>query len=291
MRPFEYSARQDLKEILALLGDAGEEAKVLAGGQSLLVLMRQGLVAPRFLVSLRRVDALKAIEKLDSGLRLGSMVTYRAAAESPEVRATAPVLSKAAGSVGSIHIRNLGTVGGSLCHADPAGDVPTTLLALDAELNASSLEGSTSHSIQDFFTGLFQTRLKQTQVLESIVVPPQPAGATFGYQRFLYREGEYPLAVAACRLEWDDGMCTGARVAVGGGDAYPKRLSAIEEALTGSRPSDSAVRQEVMDALPPLLNPIPDIRGSAAWKTKVVAHLVSHAIEGAVRRKEAVTDA
>ena len=226
MHPFEYRNPDTLDEVRALLAEYGGDAKLLAGGQSLMVLLRQELLSPTVVVGLGNVSEAKGVTSSESALELGAMVTYRSITDEPAVRTSSPILAHAAGSVGSVHIRNRGTIGGSVCHADPAGDVPTVLLVLDAELRASSVDHSTSIPMADVFTDLFETQLTDTDVLEAVLIPQQPTGASFGYRRFSYREGEYPLAVAACRLEWQNGTCTGARIAVGGGDAFPKRLEA-----------------------------------------------------------------
>ena len=143
------------------------------------------------------------------------------------------------------------------------------------------------YPLAEFFTDMFQTRLGEQELLASIMVPRQPAGSSFGYRRFSYREGEYPLAVAACRLEWNDGICTGARVAVGGGDVSPKRLPDLEDLLT-STPVDAGAQADAAHEVPAMLHPVADVRGSAAWKTTVVADLVARTVADAARRTEAV---
>jgi len=208
------------------------------------------------------------------------MVTYRTVSGDPAVRTTAPILVRAAGSVGSVHIRNLGTVGGSLCHADPAGDVPTVLVALGATLRVANGSGVTLHPADQFFTGLFETRLSSNEILVGIDIPPPEGSTTYGYGRFCYREGEYPMAVAACRLVWRGDLCVDARVAVGGGDLYPKRLPEVEAVLAG-RGVDDSVRADVREVLPSLLRPMPDVRGSGPWKSRVAMHLVERVLEEA----------
>ena len=280
MRPFEYRAPERLDEVHSYLDEFGDDAKILAGGQSLMVLLRQGLVGPELLVSLKRVAELASLESPGGRSASGGHGSVPGCRRVRGASRSDPVLTRAAASVGSVHIRNVGTVGGSLCHADPAGDVPTALLVLDAELRVSSSARESTHRVGEFFVGLFETRLEPSEVLESISIPEQPTGATFGYRRFLYREGEYPLGVAACRLDWDGDVCSGARVAVGGGDVHPKRLPEVEQALIGT-PVDGPARAAATEHLPSTLQPIPDVRGSAGWKAKVVGHLVAQAVEDA----------
>jgi carbon-monoxide dehydrogenase medium subunit len=282
VRPFDFVAPASVDETLRLLGDHGPGASLLAGGQSYLILLRQGLVAPELLIGLKGVGELAGVELPDGRLRLGSMVTYHRAATDPEVAARVPVLAAAAGSVGSVHIRNLGTVGGSLCHADPAGDVPTVLLTLDATVGTLAPGGrAATYRADDFFRGLFETRLEDDELLAWIDLPGQPDGATFGYRRFSFRQGEYPMAVAACRLGWEGGRCTGPRVAVGGGGEHPARLPELERLLEGAS-ADEVVAAAASDAPYAGLRPAADVRGGQRWKRRVVASLVRDTVAEAV---------
>lgn len=289
MRSFDFLAPTSIDETLQLLDEHGPDATLLAGGQSLLILLRQGLVAPEVLIGLKRVGELGTIGRAPGGnggdgadgLRLGGMVTYATATRDQAVAAAAPVLAAAAGSVGSVHIRNLGTIGGSLCHADPAGDVPTVLLALGAVVEAARPGGTSSrYPVDGFFRGLFETRLGDDELLVSVDVPAQPPGATFGYRRFSFRQGEYPMAVAACRLEWDRGRCAGARIAVGGGGPYPARLEALERRLEGAGAAE-AVEAAALDEPFASLRPIADVRGGEDWKRQVVSDLVRKTVADA----------
>jgi carbon-monoxide dehydrogenase medium subunit len=283
VRTFQFVAPASVEQTLALLGEHGPDASLLAGGQSYLILLRQGLVAPEVLIGLRRVAALAAVERRGGGLRLGSMVTYRTATREPAVAGLFPVVAAAAGSVGSVHIRNRGTIGGSLCHADPAGDLPTVLLTLDATLHTVRPGGATAgHRVDDFFRGLLQTRLEDDELLTWIDLPEQPAGSTFGYRRFSYRHGEYPMAVAACRLGWEAGRCSGARVAVGGGGPCPGRLPELERLLEGLA-ADEVVAAAASDAPYEGLRPLADVRGGERWKRRVVTKLVRDTVADAVR--------
>jgi aerobic carbon-monoxide dehydrogenase medium subunit len=287
MHAFEYQAPRTLGEAVAILDEHGSDATVLAGGQSLMILLRQGLVSPGILMSVKCVEGLADLQESQGRIRVGAAMTYARVSAEPKVRAIAPVLARAAGSVGSVHIRNLGTVGGSVCHVDPAGDVPTVLLVLDAEAEVASSAGTTAYPLSEFFTGMFQTRLAEDELLAAVTIPPQPAESSYGYQRLCYREGEYPLGVAACRLEWDNGVCVGARVAVGGGDVYPKRLPDFEGLLAGTQ-VEAAARTSAAEALPAMLHPVADVRGPAKWKSAVVADIVMRAVADAAQRREVI---
>jgi carbon-monoxide dehydrogenase medium subunit len=282
VRPFDFQAPTSVEATLRLLDQHGPDATLLAGGQSLMILLRQGLVAPGTLIGLKRVEQLRTVEQRDGGLLLGSMVTYRTAAADPRIGELAPLVAKAAGSVGSVHIRNLGTIGGSVCHADPAGDLPTVLLALDASLHTLRPDGAgATHAVDGFFQGLFETSLDTGELLVSIELPAQPAGASFGYRRFSFRHGEYPMAVAACRLGWQGGRCAAARIAVGGGGLHPGRLQPLEELLEGATAAE-ALEAAAGDAPFGSLQPIADVRGSEAWKRRVVTELIRRTVADAV---------
>lgn len=291
MHAFEVRAPVDLNEAVKIRDEYGPDSTVLAGGQSLMILLRQGLVSPRVLLSLKRVSGLAdvrlaAADRTDVNfLKIGATVTYRTASANSEIAGWAPILARAAGSVGSVHIRNLGTIGGSVCHADPAGDVPTALLVVDAEATVISSGGTRRYMVSDFFTDMFETRLEDRELLTDLCVPRRP-GSTFGYRRFSYREGEYPLAVAACRLEWSqDGKCSEARIAIGGGDVHPKRLPACEQLVAGTR-VDEAVLSAMHEVTRPALQPAADVRGSSDWKREVAADLLVRAVGDAVSGRD-----
>jgi aerobic carbon-monoxide dehydrogenase medium subunit len=275
--PFDYRNPATLGEALDTLADVGEDATVLAGGQSLMILLRQQLVRPDVLVGLRGIPALAGVEVRNGRTVLGAMTPYATVAAHPAVRARAPLMSRAAASVGSVHIRNRGTVGGSVCHADPAGDVATVLLAYQASLVVTGPGGRQEHRAEDFFTGLFETRLEPGQLLTAIEIGPQPDTATFGYQRFSFRAGEYPMCVAAVRLEREDGRCIAATVGLGGAGDRPMRLPEAEQRLVGADLADFDARRLLL-GIRDLVNPPPDVRGTSAWKARVVEKVVIEAV-------------
>jgi carbon-monoxide dehydrogenase medium subunit len=277
MQPFDYLEPTSLEELLASKAAVADDGVVLAGGQTLLIMLRMSLSMPGTVISLRSVPELTRIEPQDGGsMRIGAMATYRSLGGAA-VATRASILARAASSVGSIHIRTLGTIGGAVAHADPAADVPAALLALDAEYIAASTGGTTTIAARDFVTGLLQTRLDPASVLVAIVVPPQPAGARFGYTRFLMREGEYPMAQAAVRLVLDAGTIVSARLVVGGGGDRTERLEAIEEWLVGSS-AGPALGDEVKARVQASVHPYSDVRGSSAWKAEIVGVMAKRAL-------------
>ena len=281
MHSFDYLHPATVGEALEILADVGEDATVLAGGQSLMILLRQGLARPDVLVGLRGIDALAGVRVDGKTMMLGAMTAYTDVASHPEVRTRAQILSRAAASVGSVHIRNRGTIGGSVCHADPAGDVPTVLLAHHADLVVAGPNGQQErHRVEDFFTGFFETRLGPGQLLTGIEIGAQPDTATFGYQRFSFRPGEYPMCVAAVRLEWDDGHCSAATIGLGGAGDRPLRLPSAEARLVGVPLAELDARQ-LLRGTRDLVSPPPDARGTAAWKARVVEKVLIQAVQEA----------
>lgn len=283
MTGFRYLGPTTVEETVALLREHGDDATLLAGGQSLMILLRQRLVVPGVLVGLKGVTELQGVETHGSSIRVGSMVTYRSLARHP-IAKNLGVLVAAAGSVGSVHIRNLGTIGGSLCHADPAGDLPTVLLMYGGILRLRTPDGGErTHAIDDFFTGLFETRREPGELLVAVEVAVQPADATYSYRRFSFREGEYPMCVVACRLDWDGDRCVGARVAVGGAGTHPQRLTEVEERLADATPT-AELMASVAAEIRGQLQPVPDVRGTSQWKAKVVSHVLEDALVDALQQ-------
>jgi carbon-monoxide dehydrogenase medium subunit len=277
MQSFDYLEPTTLEETVRSRAASGDDGVILAGGQTLLIMMRMRLSSPSTVIALRGVGELRRIDELDDGsVRIGAMATYRSIGRGV-VAARLPLLARAATSVGSIHIRELGTIGGAVAHADPAADVPAALLALDATYDIAAIDGSRSVPAAQFVTGLLQTRLGSDGVLASIVVPAQPPQAAFGYSRFLMREGEYPMTQAAVRVVVEAGAIASARVVVGGGGDRTRRLEAVEEWLVGVR-SDADVGTEVKSRVEALVEPYSDARGSATWKAEVAGVMARRAL-------------
>ena len=280
MKQFDYVAPATVGEVTELLSTHGSDAKILAGGQSLVILLRQRLLAPRIVISLNRVEELRGVSSNGNGIQIGPMTTYSAVARNKTVNRVAPVLAKAAGSVGSRHIRNRGTVGGSLAHADPAGDVPVALLALGATVTVTGQGGARSCAANEWFTGLFEVAMSDDELVTGVTIPSPSGMVSHGYHRFSYREGEYPMIVAAAVLAWDDRTCSSARIAMGGVGAHPQRLPEVEDRLVGS-----AVHSDDIDSAATIANdlvhPPTDVRGSTQWKRKVAVEYMKRALREA----------
>ena len=235
---FEYSAPSNLVEALALL--AGGNAKVLAGGMSLIPLMKLRLAAPEHLVDLGRVTDLKAIREEGGSIHVGATATHYDIESSPLVRRKCPLLAEAAANIGDVQVRNMGTIGGSIAHADPAADYPATLLALEAKVRIASAKGERSVSIEQFLVDALTTALEPGEIVREIIVPVEPANAGVSYQKMVQPASGFAIVGAAARVRKLGGKVAFVRVGITGLAAKAFRATPVETALegTGGTPAD-----------------------------------------------------
>lgn len=242
-KEFDYVAPGTLEEALKALHDGGEDAKVLAGGHSLIPMMKLRLAQPSLLVDLARVGDLHRIGGMGGNLDLGSMVTYYNLQTTSDVSSGWPLLAECAGSIGDAQVRARGTIGGSLAHADPAADMPAAVLALDAVLTAAHMNGGvTTREIpaKEFFVELLTSALEPGEILTGIRIPAPPAKSGSAYVKVRNKASHYALVGAAVVLGIDnDGTCSHAAVAMTGAAATPFRLANVENALRGTKLADS----------------------------------------------------
>ena len=280
MNAFEYRAPRGLDEALALLREHGEDARVVAGGTALVTMMRQHLVRPGCLVSLRDVQGLNRIEATNGALRLGALVTHREAEVSPLVRERLPVLAETFRRVGTVRIRHMATIGGALAHADPNQDPPVTLLALGARVEIRGARGHRELPLGEFFRDYYETALEPGELVTAVTVPllPVASGATF--LKFLPRTADdyATVAVAAIVTLAPDGeRCREARIALGSVGVTPLRGMAAEALLSGQRLSESLL-QAAGEAVKGVVDPLSDHRGSAAYKREMTGVMVGRAL-------------
>jgi len=221
--PFEYVAAQSPDHVLELLGEHGDDAKILAGGHSLLPMMKLRLAAPEVLIDIGRLTELSGITSENGELIIGATTRHAELAASELVREQAPLLAHAAGLVGDPQIRHRGTIGGSLAHADPAADLPMALVALGGSVELTGPGGVRTVSADDFFTGYFETALEDDELLTGVRVPAR-AGQPWGYQKFVRRANDWAIVGVAAV----DG-----RIALANMGPVPLRATAAEEALAG----------------------------------------------------------
>lgn len=271
---FEYAQPSSLQEALQLLAQHGEDAKLLAGGHSLIPLMKLRLAAPGIIVDLGRVRELKGI-RLDGGrVRIGALTTHAEVASSSVVQQNAPALAQAAHEIGDRQVRARGTIGGSLAHNDPAADLPAVMLALDAQITTQSARGSRTHVAESFFTGLLETALAPDEVLTEISVAVAPRSA---YAKFPNPASHYAITGVGVALQ-GNGTVTSARVGVTGAAETAFRATAAEAALAGkalSADSIAAASAAAYDGRE-LLG---DIHASAEYRSNLVKVMTRRALE------------
>ena len=235
-----YHRAASVSEAVQLLA-ANEGAKVLAGGHSLIPMMKLRLAAPAALVDIAHIAALKGITAVGDALSIGALTTFAEIASNDLVKERAPLLAEATGLVGDPAVRNRGTIGGNVSHGDPASDPPTALAALGATYNVAGPSGQRSISASDFATGLLENVLEEHEILTGVSVPSIPSGAGSAYLKFPHPASRYAVVGAAVIIAAQDGACTSASVVVGGVETTPTRASSVEAALVGSDLSDGAL--------------------------------------------------
>ena len=267
MRPFEYVEPETLDEALAILAADPDDTLVMAGGTSLVILMKQDLVRPARVLGLRRIVQLREIGATGAGLGLGALATHGALARSQAVRDHAPALASTFAAVATVRIREQGTLGGNLAHADPAQDPPVTLLALDGVAVARSRFGERRIPLDALFVDFFETSLEPGELLLRVELPPLPAGARATYKKFLPATlDDYATVSVAVVIATDaSGACTHARIALGGAATVPLRARDAERSLAGRRLDDATIREAAALAAG-ATDPIDDLRGSAEYK-------------------------
>jgi aerobic carbon-monoxide dehydrogenase medium subunit len=283
--PFEYHAPTALPEALDLLARFGDEAKVLAGGQSLMPLLNLRLARPANLVDINPVEPeLGFVDTWDGGLRLGGLVRQRAAERSDLVRQRNPLLAETLPLVGHPQIRNRGTIGGSLAHADPASELPAVMALLDAELMARSSRGERTLRADEFFVSYFTTRLEPDELLTEVRLPAWPAGAGWAFLEVSRRHGDFAMVGVASlvRLASDGGIGE-ARLAYTGVGATPVRAHDAERGLVGQPTTEdtfAAAAERAVQAL----DPQADVHATAAYRRHVAGVLTRRALAKAVER-------
>jgi carbon-monoxide dehydrogenase medium subunit len=231
--PFEYHAPTTVAEVVGLLADLGDEAKVLAGGQSLVPMLNLRLARFEHLVDIGRVAELRGVERRNGHVAIGAATRDAVIERDPTIVADAPLLAAATPYIGHFQIRNRGTIGGSLAHADPAAEYPAVAVALDATFHVARVGGGRDVAAADFFTGVWSTALEPDELLTSIDVPVWTGRAGVGVAEFARRHGDFAIAGAVAAVELADDRVARAAIAVFGAAGVPVRATAAEQALTG----------------------------------------------------------
>ncbi len=284
MIPFEYRTPKNLKEVHASLKEFGTDAKLISGGTALVIMMKQRLVRPSCLVSLRSVRGLNGIEVKDGGLSIGGLATHRDVETSSLVRRRLPVLSETYHHVATIRVRNTASVGGGLAHADPNQDPPPTLIALGATVKATSANGSRVIPLDEFFTDYYETVLNPDEIITEVFVPKMPPNSGSAYLKFLPRTADdYATVSAAAVLTLDKSKKTisDVRIALGSVGTTPIRAKDAEALLRGQPVKPEAFR-EAAEKAKEAVDPVTDFRGSAGYKKEMAGVFVRRALEKAL---------
>ncbi len=279
MDAFHFHAPETLAAAAALLSEHGEAARPMAGGTALTLMMKQSLVHPEHLVSLHRVAEARGIALDGNVLRIGALVTQREVELSPLVREHAALLADTYGRVGTVRIRNVGTVGGGLAHADPAQDPQPALLALDAQVRLVSAAGERVVPMTDFCVDYYETALAPGELVAELLVPATPRFGKGVYLKYLPRtQDDYATVAVAALGTVANGRVDAVRVGLGAVAPTPLRARAVEEALIGGPASAGAVH-EAADRVADLVDPLDDARGSAGYKRDMAVVFTRRALE------------
>jgi carbon-monoxide dehydrogenase medium subunit len=283
---FDYVRPGDLTETLRILTDREGEAKLLAGGYSLLPLIKLRLAQPALLVDLRDVDGLDGIEETDDQLIVGARATHRRIHEHPVIVDHYPLYHDVAGGIGDPQVRNWGTIGGSVAHADPASDWPAALIAAGADVVCLGPGGERVVPAREFFIDTFTTAIEPTEILTAVRFGRRPRGAGGAYVKLERRVGDFATVGVATVVLLEDGAIAAAGVGVTGVSPSPFAAIAAEEALVGSAPDEAAFKR-AGDAAAAMSQPAADIRGPVAYKRAMVAEVTARSLRTAVERARA----
>jgi aerobic carbon-monoxide dehydrogenase medium subunit len=276
--PFEYHAPDTMSEAVDLVAELGDEAKVLAGGQSLVPMLALRLAVFDHLVDVGRIAEMQGIERRDEALWVGAATTQSAVGAHADVSAAVPLLTRATPFIGHFQIRNRGTLGGSIAHADPAGEYPAVALALDASMEVVSATGWRSIAARDFFEGFWTTSMQPDELLAGVTFPIWSGRCGFAVEEFARRHGDFAIAGAAIGVELDAGdrIRRGAIGLIGLG-SVPERAAAAEAAVAGRSIAEVDAEEVGRVAMAGLESVPVDLNGSAAYRTRVGAAMVARA--------------
>jgi len=278
---FDYRAARSLEEVLELLAERGDEAKILAGGQSLIPLIKLRFAAPTLLVDINGVDGLGEIREDDDSLRIGALVRHRDVVDSEMISSRYPAMAAAAPLIADPLIRNRGTLAGSLAHADPAADWASVMLALGAHVHVRSSSGERDISIDDFLQGPFTTSLDPTEVITEVVVPRAPARSGGTYLKLERRVGDFATVGAALHLVLSNGTVGAAGIALTAVGPRSIKAADAEAVLSGSEPTPELL-DEAADVASRAAQPSDDVRGTAEYKRNVVRVFVRRGLDRAL---------
>jgi carbon-monoxide dehydrogenase medium subunit len=284
---FDYRAPSTLDEALSVLNERGDEAKVMAGGQSLIPLLKLRFAQPGMLVDIGRMQGLSGVTRDDGRLRIGALTRHVDIERSRDLGGAWAILPEAAHWIADPLVRNQGTVGGSICHADPSGDWGSVMLALDAEFVARSSKGERVIRAADFFEGPFTTTLRPDEILTEIRIASSSKHAAGAYNKLERKVGDFATVAVAVQVELDGGKVSKAGIGLTSVGATNIKATAAEKALVGHEPTDAVIAEAARLAAA-AAEPKTDVRGSAEFKKDVVRVFVQRGLKTALARAKEV---
>ncbi len=284
---FEYLAPSGIGEAIELLRRHGDNAKLLAGGQSLVPLMKLRVVRPKYLIDLRRIADLNYIREEAGHIRCGAMTRHAEIEESAMILDKVPMLAEAASLIGDAQVRNRGTLGGGLAEADPSGDYGPVVLALEAQIKCVGPRGERLIPASEFFTFAYTTALESDEILTELVFPLPNKSSAGVYLKLERVAGAFAIASAAVQLSLDkSGACVQLGIGVTGAGAVPQKAFSVETLLRGQRINPEMI-EKARQLIQEQADPIEDMRGSAEYKKKALSAILSRALQAALQRAEA----
>ncbi len=277
---FDYHRPKSVDEALKLLRTV-KGSRLLAGGHSLLPAMKLRLASPSALIDIGRIKQLSGIKSAKGGLQIGAMTTHAAIAASDLVRKSCPVLAETAGNIGDLQVRNRGTIGGSIAHADPAADYPTLMLLLGAKFTVAGPKGKREIDAEDFFLDLFTTALKGGEILTAVYIPAESAAV---YLKHRHPASSFAVVGVAATVGLKNGKCDRVAVVVGGATAIPVRAKAAEKALTGQAPNEANIGRAAAAVAAAIKKPLSDSYASGEFRTHLATVMAKRALTQAAAK-------
>jgi aerobic carbon-monoxide dehydrogenase medium subunit len=281
--PFEYHRAKSAQDAVTLLGKYGDEAKLIAGGHSLLPLMKLRFAQPKHLIDVARVPELSFIREEKGGVTIGAATPHATLEASALLQTHLPILSEAAAQIGDAQVRNLGTLGGSLAHADPSADLPAVVLALRAELQVLGPRGARTLAAEDFFVELMTTALKPDELLTEVRFPAQPKGSGGAYEKYPHPASRYAVVGVAAQLTLSGGKVSAASVALTGLGTVVHRAKGVEAALLGMAPDEATLNAAAAKA-PDGLKLRSDANLPEAYRRSLAVTFTARALARAAKR-------
>ncbi len=281
---FEYHAAKTVDEALALLDKYGEDGKILAGGQSLLPMMKLRLAEPRHLIDISKIAELRAVHELNGFLHIGAGVTEAGVIASELLRNKAPLIGETAWQIGDPQIRNRGTIGGNLANGDPGNDQPAVMMVLGASVTLRAKAGERSIPVDGFYSGFYSTQMKQGELLTAVRIPVPAAGSGHSYCKLKRKIGDFATAAAAVQLSLDkNGNCAQIGIALTNLAPVPLRVKDAEKLLVGKRIGDELIEQAAQIAMS-ACDPAEDLHGPVDYRTHMAGEMTRRALREALSR-------